>query len=90
MICEFCGADNADGHSVATKLGRAAALCKPCQIYSTVCYSAARPTGQLRPRRAGGQKTRWVRCFSLSIKQKRPARQRSPFPNTFLEVRTNV
>ena len=31
MICEFCGNDKATDHHVATKLGRAAVLCKQCQ-----------------------------------------------------------
>ena len=31
MICEFCAAENVDGHRVATRLGRAAILCKQCQ-----------------------------------------------------------
>ena len=31
MICEFCGDETAAGHRVATKLGRAAVLCKQCQ-----------------------------------------------------------
>ena len=55
MICEFCGADNAAGHPVATRLGRAAILCKQCQTEHGVYakrQGAKRPTKPKKRRKS--------------------------------------
>ena len=56
MICEFCGADNAAGHRVATKLGHAAILCKQCQTEQGVYASrkANRPPKAKKGRESKG------------------------------------